>query len=75
MTAPVHTVKIILSVSMKLHGFNSGKSHLLSQGTLEVDQNNCSSIHIVALGMPEDSTSVEPVFKEEGPQVALDCYS
>lgn len=73
MTEPVHTINIILSVSIKLHGFNRGKSRLLSQGTLEVDQNNCSSIHIVALGVPEDPTYTELVFKEEGPQVGLCC--
>lgn len=72
MTEPVHTIKIILSVSIKLHGFNRGKRHLFSQGTLEVDQNNCSSIHIVALGVPEDPKT-ELVFKEEGPQVGQCC--
>lgn len=51
MTEPVHIIKIILRFSIMLHGFNGGKSYLLSQGTLEVNQNNCSLIHIVALGI------------------------
>lgn len=72
MTEPVYTIKIVLSASIKLHGFNGGKSHLLSQGTLDLDQNNCRSIHIVALGIPEDPTYAELVFKE-GPQVGLRC--